>query len=92
MVPATPHHPPGGFAPASTPTPTKPSRTPARREPRALSLFRTRKARSTTKIGIEAFAIAAVPESMCVWPQAISVKGSAALTMPGDEPDQPQAA
>ena len=39
-------------------------------------------ASSATKIGTEAFAIAATPESMCVSPQAISVNGITPLIVP----------
>ncbi len=63
-VPATPHQPPCGCTPASTPTPTRPTRKPTSRSPRTVSLGLKRIASSTTKIGIEAFAIAATPESM----------------------------
>ena len=49
-------------------------------------------ARSATKIGTDAFAIAATPESMCFSPQAISVNGSAPLIDPEDESLAPGAA
>ena len=39
-------------------------------------------ASSATKIGTEAFAIAATPESMCVSPQVISVNGMTPLIVP----------
>ena len=41
-----------------------------------------------TKIGTDACAIAATPESMCVSPQAISVKGSAPLIAPNTKPSR----
>ena len=45
-------------------------------------------ARIATKIGTDAFAIAATPESMCVSPQAISVNGSAPLIVPKIRPSR----
>ena len=90
-VPATPHQPPSGCTPASTPTPTRPSRKPASRSPRTVSLGLKRIASRTTKIGSEAFAIAATPESMWRSPQAISVNGIAPLTTPSAKPSQPSA-
>ena len=65
-----------------TATPASPSRTPKSLIPVALSLLRKKKARITTKMGSDAFAIAATPESIRVSPQAIRVNGSAVLTMP----------
>jgi len=47
-------------------------------------------ARSATKIGMEALPIAAIPESMRVWPQAISQNGSAVLITPSTTPAQPK--
>ena len=44
--------------------------------------MRKRSASSATKIGIDAFPIAATPESIFVSPQAISVNGSAVLKTP----------
>jgi hypothetical protein len=41
-----------------------------------------------TKIGTDAFAIAATPESMCFSPQAISVNGSAPLIVPKISPSR----
>ncbi len=41
-------------------------------------------------MGIDAFAIAATPESMCFSPQAISVNGIAPLTTPSAKPSQPR--
>ena len=46
-------------------------------------------ASSATKIGTEAFAIAATPESMCFSPQAISVNGIDAVDRPEDHPLAP---
>ena len=88
-VPAAPHQPPSGWMPASTPTPTSPTMKPASRRPWTRSLGFQRIASSTTKIGIEAFAIAATPESMCFSPQAISVNGIAPFTTPRAKPSQP---
>ena len=62
---------------------------PNRRKPRTRSLGCQRSAIRTTKIGIEAFAIAATPESMCLSPQAMSVNGIAPLTTPSAKPCQP---
>ena len=45
-------------------------------------------ARMATKIGTDAFAIAATPESMCFSPQAISVNGSAPLIVPKIRPSR----
>ena len=45
-------------------------------------------ARIATKIGTDAFAIAATPESMCFSPQAISVNGSAPLIVPKISPSR----
>ena len=59
-----------------------PTAMPTAREPVTFSLGRNRIASNATKIGTDAFAIAAMPESMCFWPQAIIVNGIAALTAP----------
>ena len=48
-------------------------------------------ASSATKIGTDAFAIAATPESMCFSPQAISVNGIAPLIDPEDDARSRQA-
>ena len=81
-VPAAPAQPPSGLTPASTPTPISPRTTPTALEPVARSLLRKRSARRATKIGIDAFPIAATPESILVSPQAMSVNGSAVLKTP----------
>jgi hypothetical protein len=90
-VPATAHHPPSGWNPASTPTPTRPRRTPARRMPVTRSPGRYRIARRATKMGTEAFAIAAMPESTCFSPHAISVNGMAPFKTPRTTPFRPVA-
>ena len=45
-------------------------------------------ASKATKIGTDACAIAATPESMCVSPHAISVKGIAPLIAPNTKPSR----
>ena len=47
-------------------------------------------ASSATKIGIDALPIAAIPESILVWPQAINQNGSAVLITPSTTPAQPK--
>ena len=82
-----------GWAPASTATPTSPSTIPTIRRPVARSLCANQIASSATQIGTVAFAIAATPESMCCWPQAISVNGTRAVDDPereGAPPGPPQ--
>ena len=81
-TPAMPHQPPPGAAPVRTTTPTRPSPTPAARMPRGRSDGRQRTASSPAKIGTDAFATAARPESMCRSPHAISVNGIAELNSP----------
>ena len=54
--------------------------------PRARSLGRKRIASRVTKIGTVELAIAAMPESMCVSPQAISQNGMTALIRPSTTP------
>ena len=41
-------------------------------------------------MGIDAFPIAAIPESILVWPQAMSQNGSAVLITPSTTPAQPK--
>ena len=60
----------------------------ARREPVARSLGTSQNARTATKIGTDAFATAATPESMCFSPQAISVNGIAAFSRPSTTPSR----
>ena len=55
---------------------------PASRRPLDRSLGLNLIASRVTKIGTDAFAIAATPESMCFSPQAISVNGIAPLIRP----------
>ena len=64
---------------------------PASRRPVERSLGLNLIASSATKIGTDAFAIAATPESMCFSPQAISVNGIAPLIRPEDQPLAPGA-
>ncbi len=78
-----------GWAPASTATPTSPSTIPTIRRPVARSLWANQIASSATQIGTVALAIAATPESMCCWPQAISVNGRALLMIPSAKARHP---
>ncbi len=73
----------------STPTPTIPSTIPTIRRPVARSLWASQIARTATKSGTLALAIAATPESMCFWPHAISVNGSALLIRPSTKARHP---
>jgi hypothetical protein len=89
-VPTAPAQPPCGWMPTSTPTPTMPRAMPTARDPVTRSPGMNRIASSTTKIGIDALAIAAMPESILVSPQAINQNGSAVLTMPRTMPARPK--
>jgi hypothetical protein len=81
-VPATAHHPPSGWNPVIRTTPLIPTASPTTRDGPSGSWGRKRRLSSATKIGTDACAIAAMLESMCCSPQATSVIGSAAFTIP----------
>ena len=89
-VPIAPAQPPSGLTPTSTPTPMMPRTSPKARTPVTRSCRANRIASSATKMGIDALPIAAIPESILVWPQAISQNGSAVLITPSTTPAQPK--
>jgi hypothetical protein len=66
--------------------PREPTPSPTTLNPLERSLVAKRSARSATKIGTEAFATAATPESTWVSPQEIKRNGSAIPTMPTNAP------
>ena len=75
----------------STVTPANPIRTPTSRRRDSLSVGSSHGTSKALKIGTVEFATAAIPESMCCSPHAISVNGIAPLTIPIAKPAQPAA-
>ena len=72
-------------------TPAKPISTPTSRRRDSRSAGSSHGTSNALKIGTVEFATAAIPESMCCSPHAISVNGIAPLTTPIAKPAQPAA-
>ena len=68
--------------PTITATPAIPTRTPVIRPPLIFSSVVSQWASSVVTSGVVAFRMAATPLAMWVWPQEISAKGTALLSIP----------